>query len=307
MSYSSYRVSFGTSQTCLRVQGRLEAWKFRGLEAWFSRWGSAPHPYNSSVARLPGALFSVAVEGLRLRRCTLCSPFSGAALAAPPLPGRGAAPHTLQSANQPIPLCSLRFFSAFVGAAQRGVSSPPKAVARASPSVAPPSLQTSKLPSFSGASFVSLRGPSCPSCSPQNIPHPPCAPPVAPQGRSLFSVAVEGLRLRRCTLCSLFSGAALAAPPPSNPPGAQKTLAPGKDMLLFYCHALGEPMQRFVQTHKGHRTKRRNFRSIVRMRARVIACPCRCHWAGILRPRTRHRRRARLFAPCPPPQPSGDR
>ena len=84
MSYSSYRVSFGTSQTCLRVQGRLEAWKFRGLEAWLSRWGSAPHPYNSSVARLPGALFSVAVEGLALRACTLCSPFSGAALAAPP-------------------------------------------------------------------------------------------------------------------------------------------------------------------------------------------------------------------------------
>ncbi len=167
MSYSSYRVSFGTSQTCLRVQGQLETWKFRGLEAWFSRWGSAPHPYNSSVARLPGALFSVA-------------------------------------------------------------GSP-------------------------------------------------------------------------------FSGAALAAPPPSNQPGAQKTLAPGRDMLLFYCHALGEPMQRFVQTHKGHRTKRRNFRPTVQARARAIACPCRCHWAGILRPRTRHRRRARLFAPCPPSQPPGDR
>ena len=55
------------------------------------------------VARLPRVLFSVAVEGLALRACTLCSPFSGAALAAPPLPGRGAAPHTLQSANQPIP------------------------------------------------------------------------------------------------------------------------------------------------------------------------------------------------------------
>ena len=92
------------------VQGRLEAWKFRGLEAWLSRWGSAPHPYNSSVARLPGALFSVAVEGLRFRRCTFCSPFSGAALAAPPLPGRGAAPHS-QSANLLCvlcaPLCSL--------------------------------------------------------------------------------------------------------------------------------------------------------------------------------------------------------
>ena len=29
------------------VQGQLEAWKFRGLEAWFSRWGSAPHPTTS--------------------------------------------------------------------------------------------------------------------------------------------------------------------------------------------------------------------------------------------------------------------
>ena len=39
-------------------------------------------------------------------------------------------------------------------------------------------------------------------------PHPDIAPDgglsVAPQGRS---VAVEGLRLRRCTLCSPFSGA----------------------------------------------------------------------------------------------------
>ena len=127
------------------VQGRLEAWKFRGLEAWLSRWGSAPHPTTSPSPACRAHLFSVAVEGLALWACTLCSPFSGAALAAPPLPGREAAPHTLQSANQPIPLCSLRFFSAFVGAAQRGVSSPPKAVARASTSVAPPSLQTSKL------------------------------------------------------------------------------------------------------------------------------------------------------------------
>ena len=68
------------------VQGRLEAWKFRGLEAWLSRWGSAPHP-PSPVYR------------------ALCSPFSGAALAAPPLPGRGAAPHS-QSANLLCALCA---------------------------------------------------------------------------------------------------------------------------------------------------------------------------------------------------------
>ena len=166
-------------------------------------------------------------------------------------------------------------FVSLVIAAQCSASSPPKAAVRASTSVAPPILQASKLPSFSGASFVSLRGSSCPSCSPQNIPRFPIGP--------VFAIP-------------LFSGH-----------GRQKTLAPGRDMLLFYCHALGEPMQRFVQTHKGHRTKRRNFRPTVQARARAIACPCRCHWAGILRPRTRHRRRARLFAPCPPPQPPGDR
>ena len=37
----------------------------------------------SPVARLPRVPFSVAVEGLALRACTLCSPFSGAAKAAP--------------------------------------------------------------------------------------------------------------------------------------------------------------------------------------------------------------------------------
>ena len=169
-------VLVGTSQTCLRVQGQLEVWEFRGLEAWLSRWGSAPHPYNSSVARLPGALFSVAVEGLRLRRCTLWSPFSGAALAAPPLPGRGAAPHSLPiSQSHPAPsacastpkicinlrnlrfpiltiLCvPLWFFVSFVIAAQRPVTSSPEATARARTSGAPPSLQTSKLPNFQSA------------------------------------------------------------------------------------------------------------------------------------------------------------
>ena len=69
----------------------------------FVRW---PHP---SPRR--GVPFSVAVEGLALRACTLRSPFSGA--------------------RQPLP-----------------VSSPPEAAARAPTSGAPPSLQTSKLPSF---------------------------------------------------------------------------------------------------------------------------------------------------------------
>ena len=60
-------------------------------------------------------------------------------------------------------------------------------------------------------SFVHLRGPSCIFVSaPQGKPStvPPTTPPVAPQGRSLFSVAVEGLALWACTLRSLFSGAA---------------------------------------------------------------------------------------------------
>ena len=126
-----------------RACGCRGDWKLGSLEVWrLGFLGGAP----SHTPTIPPSPVYRA----------LCSPFSGAALAAPPLPGRGAAPHTLQSANQPIPLCSLRFFSAFVGAAQRGVSSPPKAAVRASTSVAPPILQASKLPSFSGASFVSF-------------------------------------------------------------------------------------------------------------------------------------------------------
>ena len=35
--------------------------------------GLRPIPYNFSVARLSRVLFSVAVEGLALRACTLCS------------------------------------------------------------------------------------------------------------------------------------------------------------------------------------------------------------------------------------------
>ena len=125
-------------------------------------------------------------------------------------------------------------------------------------------------------------------------PHTPTIPPspfAASPLHALFSVLRGGI----------------SRPSPFQSAGRSKNTCPGRDMLLFYCHALGEPMQRFVQTHKGHRTKRRNFRPTVQARARAIACPHRCHWAGILRPRTRHRRRARLFAPCPPSQPPGDR
>ena len=71
--------SLGTSQTCLRVQGQLEAWKFGGLEVWLSLYSAF---YLSPVR-------------------AFCSPFSGRESALP-LPGRGAAPHTYQSANQLI-------------------------------------------------------------------------------------------------------------------------------------------------------------------------------------------------------------
>ena len=55
------------------VQGRVEVWKLGCLEVWLSRCTTI-----SPVARLSGVLFSVAVEGLALWACTLCSPFSGA-------------------------------------------------------------------------------------------------------------------------------------------------------------------------------------------------------------------------------------
>ena len=57
----------------------------------------APHP--SPACRALCSPFSVAVEGLALRACTLRSPRR--ACAPFPLPGRGAAPHTFQSANRP--------------------------------------------------------------------------------------------------------------------------------------------------------------------------------------------------------------
>ena len=86
----------------------------------------------------------------------------------------------------------LWFFSAFVGAAQRSASSPPKAAARASTSVAPPIRVLRVFPKTFHAFPSTL--------------------PVARLPRVPFSVAVEGLRLRRCTLCFLFSRGGLAAP-----------------------------------------------------------------------------------------------
>ena len=86
-------VLYGTSQTCRGCRGN---WKFRSLEAW--KFGTTPHP---SPRR--GAPFSVAVEGLALRACTLRSLFSGAA--SPPLGSQRALARPKSATN----LRNLRF------------------------------------------------------------------------------------------------------------------------------------------------------------------------------------------------------
>ena len=94
----------------------------------------------------------------------------------------------------------LALWACTVIAAQRSASSPPKAAARASTSVAPPSLQASKLPSFSGVSFVLFVFSPKHSTS-SHRPHPSRACRAL---CSLFSVH-----------CSLFSRAAM--PPLRSP------------------------------------------------------------------------------------------
>ena len=65
---------------------------------------------------MPRVLFSVAVEGLALRACTLCSPFSGVRQRPSPCRGVGQRPTSSdlpisQSANFPLcPLCRFVFF-----------------------------------------------------------------------------------------------------------------------------------------------------------------------------------------------------
>ena len=66
----------------------------------------------------------------------------------------------------------------------------------------------------------------------------------------------------------------------------QKRLAPKGSMLLFYCHALGEPMQWFVQTHNGHRTERRNFRIPVLCACALSHMPAPRRHPGFPRPPT---------------------
>ena len=124
----------------------------------------------------------------------LCSPFSGAALAAPPLPGRGAAPHS-QSVDLPISqfLCVLCGSSVPLWVPR---SVQPHRRQRRQPGLQPLwLLQASKPLNFQ----ASLERSSCPSCFPQNIPRFP----IDFTGRALAA---------RSVLCSPFSRGGLAAP-----------------------------------------------------------------------------------------------
>ena len=87
----------GTSQTCRGCRGK---WK---LESLFILPTPHPSPRRGALC----SLFSVAEEGLSLRACTLCSLGRVSAL---PLPGRGATPHTFQSANSANQLISRAFW-----------------------------------------------------------------------------------------------------------------------------------------------------------------------------------------------------
>ena len=88
----------GTLQTCLRVQGQLEVWKLRGLEAWLSHCVPSPFvaPQGRSVLRGRGRFVPSGLHApFSVLRGALARPF--------PLPGCGAGPHQeRQSANQPI-------------------------------------------------------------------------------------------------------------------------------------------------------------------------------------------------------------
>ena len=137
----------GAGRACAQgarpARGPGGTWRASHAMLWFLGESSGVSPAGlifherPSVTLSPrrGAPFSVAVEGLRLRRYTLRSLFSGAR-------------------QRPLSYRSYRV--AFQSANQRGgnavpsVSSPPRAVIRALTSVAPPCLQTSKLP-ISGA------------------------------------------------------------------------------------------------------------------------------------------------------------
>ena len=127
-SYWSYRVVLWHVADVPGVQGKVEVWKLGCLEVWLSRCTTI-----SPVARLSGVLFSVAVEGLALWACTLCSPFSRARKRPSPAGVWGSAPHLSNQLISQILCVPLWSFVFFVIAAQREAC---------------PNLQASKLPSF---------------------------------------------------------------------------------------------------------------------------------------------------------------
>ena len=92
-SYMSYRVVLWHVADVPGVQGQLEVWKLGCLEVWFL----CTTIVLSRACRALCFLFSVAVEGLALWACTLCS--LGRASAPSPAGAWGSAPHP---SNQPI-------------------------------------------------------------------------------------------------------------------------------------------------------------------------------------------------------------
>ena len=97
MSYWSYRIVLWHVADVPGVQGRLEVWKFRGLEVWLCTTACPSRACARSVLRGRGRFGPL---GLHALFSVFRSP--GRACAPLPLPGCGAAPHFFQSANQLI-------------------------------------------------------------------------------------------------------------------------------------------------------------------------------------------------------------
>ena len=155
----------------------VEAWKLGGLEAWLSRWGSAPHPRSppSPAGALRGrgrfgasrlhALFSVLRSPGRPCRP---SPFPKAWRAKPAMPYRPPGPDVrlARTHGPPPPRLSFVSFVSFVISKtiwQFCVRQHAKICTN---------LRDLRFPFWQ--SFVCLRGPSCSSCQPRRapLPHP---------------------------------------------------------------------------------------------------------------------------------------
>ena len=103
-SYMSYRVVLWHVADVPGVQGQLEVWKLGCLEVWFL----CTTIVLSRACRALCFLFSVAVEGLALWACTLCS--LGRASAPSPAGAWGSAPHPPISQSAKIPFVSFVSF-----------------------------------------------------------------------------------------------------------------------------------------------------------------------------------------------------